>query len=932
MRFLRRSGPSDIHWLVRLAVAIPWLTMFLSTSLALVAVWYTATQLEFETSRNALVSADAPYIKRYNELKADFHNLDPILVVIEAPQVQRGKQFVDALAARLRTDTTHFARVIDKIDFSSLEEKKLLYLAPADLQTLKQRLQDSQDLITAVAETPGLRQFLASLNQEISKALVSHLTTGLLGPAGTSATSDQAGEQGPDVTFLTALFVEIERALASPMSYAFRSPLDSFFLPSGKSLARDGYLTSKQERFLFVLVEDRTTGGGFVKHAASLQALRAHLHALQPAFPEVQAGVTGGKALANDEMLASQRDTTIATLLALGSVALLFIITFRERRRPLLVVTSLVFAICWTLGFATLTVGHLNILSVTFTPILIGLGIDYGIHLLARYSEARAQGEAFLPALSAAYQQTGPGVVAAALTTALAFYAVLLADFRGLAELGFIAGCGVLLCLLASYTVLPALLALSERHRSVRPGIWKGAPRNYLSLFGRFPLSALTAVGLLTLAGVVWLPMPGFDYNLLNLQAQGTESVLWEHRLFADAGRSSWYALTTADSLEQLRQKKDRFAALPAVERIESLAAVIPENQDERLALIAKLAPYVEPVTGNWEELEPIDVNEIATVLGKIRFKLQRPDTAWNPQQRPTETALAEARAALLALQERLNTTAPAVAHQALETFQHTLMTDFAAKLALLQRNVHPTVIGIDDLPNYLRDRYISASGRYLLQIFARQNIWERDPMATFVTQLQTTDAEITGPPVVAFHSIQQMQRGYVRGGLYAFVVIVGITLVLFRRVGPTLLALVPLFLGALWTATLMALFNVQFNLANLVVLPLFLGIAVDNGIHLVHRTLEDPTSAIAPLSRSTGKAILLSSLTTMLGFGSLMVAHHTGIFSLGLLLTLAMGSCLIATFVVLPLILQLWPPVHPSSISGSAPPTIPSSQAPSRS
>lgn len=303
----------------------------------------------------------------------------------------------------------------------------------------------------------------------------------------------------------------------------------------------DGYLISEDERFLFVLVDDRTTSGGFVKHAAALEALRAHIAEVRRGFPDVDAGVTGGDALSNDEMVAVQHDTLLATIIALVGVAVLFIIAFGQIGRPLLVVSMLVIALGWTLGFTTLTVGHLNIFSVSFLPMLIGLGIDVGIHLLARYGEERTRQGDFDAALYTAYSRTGPGVVVAAVTTALAFYAVMLADFQGLSELGFIAGSGLLLCLLASLTVLPAMLALYERHRTVPAGVWTWTATASAPQRGWTRPAWRTAglIALITLVGGLFVPLPSFDYNLLNLQANNTESVTWENRLHDGSGRSS---------------------------------------------------------------------------------------------------------------------------------------------------------------------------------------------------------------------------------------------------------------------------------------------------------------------------------------------------------------------------------------------------------
>ena len=213
----------------------------------------------------------------------------------------------------------------------------------------------------------------------------------------------------------------------------------------------------------------------------------------------------------------------------------------------------------------------------------------------------------------------------------------------------------------------------------------------------------------------------------------------------------------------------------------------------------------------------------------------------------------------------------------------------------------------LDDVPSYLRERFVGKSGRYLLQIFARDNIWEREPMQTFVSQLQTVDADVTGPPVVALYSIQNMQQGYVRGGVYALITIVGVTLVHFRRLKPTWLALFPLGVAALWMVPCMALFGVQMNIANLIVIPLFMGMAIDNGIHLVDRALELPRLASRSVPRRVqARPLSWLRLTTIAGFGSLMVARHAGIFSFGLLLALAVQCNLVAVFTVLPLLLRI--------------------------
>ena len=904
---LANLGTSGIRQLVRCATAKPWLTVILAVALAVLSVWYAMSALQFATSRNAMVSPDAPYIKADQEASQDFGSLSYLVVVIEPPTLQQGKQFVQALSARLHHDTEHFEEVIEQIDSSSLDGKKLLYLKPQELRDLEQRLEDARDFIYDLAETPGLVPLLNLINQEISRALISHITSGLLGAPDPSEENGNTGNaKSLDISFLSALFTEMNAALSTPEQYTFTSPWDNFFLNDDDVFSREGYLTSKDDRFFFLLVDSRTQGDSFVKHNASIQALRAHIAAVQNDFPDVQAGVTGGDALNNDEMVAAQRDTMWATLLALLSVAVLFIVAFRQIWRPLLVMSMLILALCWTLGLTTLTVGQLNILSISFLPLLIGLGIDFGIHLLARFGEERDVHNDFDTALQTAFVRTGPGVAAAALTTALAFYAVTLTDFQGLSELGIIAGSGMLLCLAASFTVLPAMLAIYERHRQVPAGVWQAFEHDPLGGMMRRPWLTAGLIGLVTLAGILFLPSPKFDYNLLNLQAEDTESVVWENRLHDGSGRSSWYALSMVDSLDELRRRTDRFEALPAVERVDSIASLIPEDQDSRMPLVKQLGNSITDIEGDWANPEPIMVDDLQTLLSKIRFKLQRDPREWDEDKRPSEAALTAAREALRAVQTRLGTLTAETTVALLGDFQQHLMADFADKLAFLQDNINPTPITLDDVPPQLRQRFVGKSGRYLLQVFARDNIWEREAMQVFVKQLQTLDANVTGPPVIAFYSINQIQKGYARGGLYASIAIIGVVIVLFWSVKATVLALVPVLFGGLWTIAGMALLNLDLNMANLIILPLFLGIAIDNGIHIVHRMSETPQAAMAPLAHSTGKAIVLTSLTTMVGFGSLMIARHNGIFSLGLLSVLAVTCSLVASLVVLPLILRM--------------------------
>ena len=222
------------------------------------------------------------------------------------------------------------------------------------------------------------------------------------------------------------------------------------------------------------------------------------------------------------------------------------------------------------------------------------------------------------------------------------------------------------------------------------------------------------------------------------------------------------------------------------------------------------------------------------------------------------------------------------------------------------KESLNPKKIILSDIPDNLKERFIGKTKKFLLQIFPKTNIYDREPMEKFILDIWSIDPNATGTAVTASESSRLMKEGYIKGGIYALIAILSFVWISFRDWRCAILSILPLALGTLWTLGLMGLFDLPFNLANLVILPLIIGIGVDNGIHIVHRYRVDVGSTVSPVYKSTGKAVIMSSLTTMIGFGSLMVASHRGIYSIGVLLTIGVGCCMIASLTILPAILKI--------------------------
>jgi uncharacterized protein len=459
-------------------------------------------------------------------------------------------------------------------------------------------------------------------------------------------------------------------------------------------------------------------------------------------------------------------------------------------------------------------------------------------------------------------------------------------------------------------TVFPATLVLIDRRHADRP---RGTvPRAialesmHVPLVDRItghPRTVLVVAAVVTAAAALALGSVRFDYNLLHLQADGTESVAWEKKILATSGRSGFAALSTADTLDELRRKQEAFRKLKTVSEVDSALLLIPDQQPEKRKVIADFAPIVAPV--RITRAMPIDIERLVTALEtlKRRFDVAAGEAPEGDAKRDLTRLAQDIGRLVLKLRQSDAESAAA----ALTLLQRQVYRDFVTSFQRLQNNLSPRTIGLTDVPPEIKRKFISEHGRFLLQIHPAVNIWDRDGATRFVANLRTVDPEVTGTPIITHEAIRLMERAYKQGTLYAIILVSGLTYLMLRRVRETLLALLPLSLGLLWTIGLMYVFDLKFNLGNVFGLPLIIGAAAEYGLVIVIRFMEGRQHGTALVARSTIMGVLVSGLTTITGFGTLMMAHHRGIYGLGLLLTLGSAAALIAALIVLPVLLRLW-------------------------
>jgi len=862
-----------LSWLTRLVLRFPAATLALSVAAALGALALSYSRLSYRSSRLDLLNSQSSYNRLWIDYIDEFGDEDDVVVVVEGSNRELVVPVLEEISTALGRHDRLFHAVLHEVDLSKIRSKGLHYLPPTELLGIERFLQD----VKPIVEGDWTRLNLGNMISRICARLESSQSD----PSGTARAATQVELAGLSESLLAALS---ERGRyqspwpGMPGSVATLSELSS------------EYLLTNEGRLGFVLLRlAKDDKDGFTHGSTSIDTLRKLIAQVEARHPGTKIGLTGLPVMEHDEMHASQVSMMESNVLSLVGVALLFVAGFGGLRHPLLGVASLLLGMAWSLGYLTLVVGHLNILSMAFGAMLIGLGDDFGMHYVARYLQLRHTVRSVDEALVQTAAGVGPGTVTGAVTTAVAFFMAGLTEFKGVAELGVIAGGGILLCCLAAFTALPAMIRLCDarRYNQILP-----APLDIHSwlrpLFARpRRLLGVTLAGTLLIAlGInrLW-----YDHNLLNLQPEGMESVELERKLLHESDQSVWFALSIAGSREDLLQRKARFLKLPSVQRVEEIASLFPFDDEQKRPIIRQIYHSLENLPERPPRI-PVDppadlglalARSQSLMAGSLGFRTLR-----------SERQLEQVRQALRQMPV-------AECYGRLSDYQQRMAGDLLSRLHTLRAIANPEPPKLTDLPEGLVTRFVSHGGRYLLKIYGKGNIWDMDAMEKFVRDVRSVDPRATGNPLQTYEASREMKRSYEKAAWYALVAILFTVYIDFRSLRYTLLAMLPLGLGMLQMFGLMGLLKIPLNPANMVAVPLILGIGMESGVHVLHDFRLQ--SARYRMSPSTASAVLITSLTTMVGFGSLMIASHRGLQSLGRVLTIGVSCCLFASLVMLP-------------------------------
>jgi hopanoid biosynthesis associated RND transporter like protein HpnN len=857
----------------RVILAFPVAALAISIGLAIACMVYTGARLGYRTSRLDLLNPKSDYNRLWIEYIKEFGDEDDAVVVVEGSGREQVVPVLEELSAALAKEDRLFHAVLHEVDLRKVRSKGLHYLSPEELL--------------------GVEQFVNEVGPIVAGDW-SPLNVGNM--AGGMCLRLQAALKQGDPAQSKAVPEDLERFSASLLeslgqTRRYRSPWPE--MPQSFAILSElnsEYLLTKQGQLGFVLLRLAPGSDTFARGSEATDALRDLIAHTQMRHPDTKIGLTGLPIMENDEMRSSEASMFWASALSMVGVALLFVAGFGGVRHALLANLILLIGMAWAFAYATVSVGHLNILSVTFTATLIGIGIDYGVYYSARYLQLRREGYTCEKALIETSRNTGPAITTGALTTAVAFFAMAMTSFKGVSEMGLIAGGGILLCAVSELALLPAAIYLIDRSgwgvRMPEPL----AVHKWIAPLMKIPRLTLvvSVIGSGALCTGLWALW--YDHNLLNMQAQGLESVTLERKLLAECNQSVWYALSIADSRDELLARKAEFLKLGSVERTEEIVSLLPADHELKDPIIRRIQQRLQSLPER-PPLIPVDRPE---KLGQVLGKVQEMVLGFGREEKCSRQ--------LELTRDLLRRMPLSDCYAQLTSFQQHMAGELLSRLHVLRSIANPEPPELTDLPASLVNRFVGHNGKYLLKIYGRGDIWDTQALSRFVKDVRSVDPHVTGNPLQAHEASLEMKKSYQDAAIYSFLVIMGVLMFEFRSVRLILLAALPLGVGMLQTFGLLGLLNIPLNPANLIALPLILGMGVDYGVHIVHeyRDQKGPYR----MSPATAVAVLVDGLTTVVGYGALMIASHQGLQSLGRVLTLAVTCCLFSSMVMLPALL----------------------------
>lgn len=842
-----------VDWSRRKALALTLGLLVLS----ILGAYFTATHISIDSDTNHLISSDVPWRQRDLEMDKAFpQNTDLLAVVIDARTPDQAEDAAAALAGRLRQMPDLFRTVHVPEGGEFFEREGMLFLPKEDVQKFSDQIIAAQPLIGTLAADPSLRGILTAID--------------LLAKGAAHGDIEAAALNDP--------LNEVSRAVEASLSSQY-APLSWQTLLTGRA-------AEPRELRRFILTQPVLDYRALEPGARAADAIRAAARALELTSDRgVTVRMTGPVAFDDDQLATLSQGASFTTALSLGLLCLWLSLALRSLRLLVAIVTTLIVGLVACGTFAVGVVGALNPISAAFAVLFIGLAIDFGIQFSVRYRDERFQASDFSTALRRTASGIGVSIAIAAGATAVGFLSFVPTDYSGVSDLGLIAGAGMVIAFFATVILLPALLTLLRP-----PGEKRAVGFGRLATLDEALVThrrlVLAAAALVALGAAALLPRLQFDFNPLDLQNQHSEAMRVLNELKSDPNETPYTAEVLTPSIEAAVSLEHRLDALPEVAQTITAASFIPQDQDAKLAILSDTATLLG-ITLSPPEVKPPPTD--AEVLQAAQ------DCAKDLVEAGSHGIPAAQR--LAGLLRRVL----ARGESALPALQANLTSGLKNRLADLNLALGPQPVTLATLPDEIKRDWITPDGRARVEIFPKDASPDNASLERFVKAVLQVAPNATGSPVTIQESARTVIHAFAVAGVIAVAAIAALLFVVLRRARDVALVLIPLAFAALLTLATGVLLDMELNYANIIALPLLLGIGVAFDIYFVTRWRSGSSDL---LQSSTARAILFSALTTGTAFGSLAISNNPGMAEMGKLLSLALAYTLFSTFIFLPALL----------------------------
>ncbi len=879
-----------LHLIARWSVTRTW---WMTVGILVLTLFfgYRASTLQMRTGFDSLLPGDNPRTAEFNRILEEFENESNIMLLAKGNEDSL-KAYARGVKPLLEDFDKWVANVHIQIPEDFYRRNALKLLPPDQLDNFGSMFYD-----------PNLVPFLHNLNKSFE---------------GEYQQNDEALNSRRDelaaVRFLDGLemFVDLQSAVMNGevIEDVGQKAVDA--ITFGET-----FMLSPNKDMILIFIEP--TFNMMIEPAELQESVDGIEKIIKEASTQygVTAGLTGSIVLGRDEYKAFTSDSWTVSILALIGIFILFVISFRMWVSPLLAILTVIMGVTWAMGFSSFLVEYLSMMTAMMSVILIGLGIDFSVHIISGYTEKRNQGLDVQISMQETLLRFGPGIMTGGITTGLAFLTLMISETVGMQEMGLMAGVGIIFTMLATIIILPTMLVIRERllknfNKSLPP---KDVSYPFLGRIAEFTAKYRWIMGIFFLLITGFLFNRGVnmsvDYNYLNMEPVGLESIKLQEELIEAFDLSSDFVMFTTDNLDDARELTRQAREMETTGWVESISDYLPDSDglEEQYRFLQDLRRNLE----NREirkQMSSHDMNMYRKEMERLEANIiELQDLAFlGGQDKVYDKAVklvGEAGDSLTRgnITQFINALDTGLTKLELTYFQQQFSKAFKSTI-IEMANTEP--LTLENLPSEIKNRFTGKSGNiFLINVYPEKNIWEDSRfLYRFTDEATELSEKATGLPPIFVELMDIMSKDGKKATYLAIIAVFLVLLLDFRSLKYALVGMVPLIFGAIWMTGLMEISGLKFTMMNILAVPLIIGIGIDDGVHILHRWKIEKNLDI--VYRSTGKAILLTSLTTMLGFGSLWFATYRGLGSMGIALFIGVGTCFLATLFIIPAILGL--------------------------